>query len=127
MREPGFQRSSLSDFVLTFARAMVGGDFRTASSMLSVEMRDKYPPSQLRSEFEGMYEYAGDTVVEKLEIADSIEDWPGKESMIVGRVLVKFEGPDREHGGGVWIEFIDARVSEVGGRWQIDDIVWGRP
>jgi hypothetical protein len=126
IHDPGLQRSTLSDFVLTFARAMVAGDFQTACSMLSIEMMEEYPPSQLRSEFEGIYDYAGETVVETTEVIDSIQDWPTKESMIAGRVCVRIEGPDREHGGS-WIEMFDARVSGVDDHWRIDDIVWGRP
>ena len=112
MHEPGFQRPSLSEFVLTFAKAMVGGDFRAASSMLSDEMRDEYPPSQLKAKFESMYDYAGDTAIEKLEVIDSIEDWPGKESMIIGRASVGLEGP---HGdpGGAWQAVGQATGREV--------------
>ncbi|MGA2498675.1 MAG: hypothetical protein ABSH20_13095 [Tepidisphaeraceae bacterium] len=44
-----------------FARALADGEFDKAYRMLAPSLSDDFPASQLKSEYEAMFSYAGET------------------------------------------------------------------
>jgi hypothetical protein len=111
---------------LAFARALAAGDFQAAHKMLSPALRADFPPERLRQEYEGMFEYAGDTKAAAVELGSTMEDWPDKAGAEVGWAYVSIVGPNPVHGGD-WVEAVAVTVEQTDGRLLIRDVQWGRP
>jgi hypothetical protein len=111
---------------LAFARALAAGDFETAHRMLSPTLRDEWPPGQLQREYEQMFSYAGETKATGVELADTWEDWPGKQDADIGGAYVSIIGPNAVFGGD-WVEAVAVTVEDNNGRPLIREIIWGRP
>ena len=74
-----------------------------------------------------MFEYAGETAADYVDLTGSIEDWPEKQEDEIGLVYLSISGPYKIS-GGVWVaEGVGLYVSDYGGVLLISGIVWGRP
>ena len=111
---------------LAFAQALACGDFQKAHRMLSPILREDFPPSKLKHEYEQMFSYAGDTKATEVDVIGAMQSWPSKEDTDVGWAYASISGPDPIH-GGFWNEAVAVIVEDNNGRLFIREIVWGRP
>jgi hypothetical protein len=94
--------------------------------MLSPGLRDDFPPSRLKHEYEQMFSYAGDTKATEVDVMNTMEYWPDKEDSDIGWAYASISGPNPVH-GGVWCEAVAVVVEDKNGRLLIREITWGRP
>jgi hypothetical protein len=111
------------EIAVSFASALVDGDFELASSFLTPELRLEFTPESLRENLFGMFVgYAPDSTPQTIHFDEDgvLDEWPAKRSGDRGWVYVGIAGPD-------FVEAVTVIVAEVDGQLLIRDIEWGRP
>ena len=108
-----------AQLALSFARALVAGDFERAHEMLSSKCGEQNPPASLRSSYESMIEY-GDGPPSEIEVMGTMEEWRRRHADDVGWAYVSISGE-------TYAEAVTAIVAPDNGVLKIRYIEWGRP
>jgi hypothetical protein len=112
--------------VLAFAQAVVAGDFEAAHGMLSSDLQQQTPPSELRLEYDDMLatydELYGDRQVTDVQLVtvDDMAQWPARDAHDVGWAYVGISGVN-------WTEAVAGIVEDREGVDRIRALEWGRP
>jgi tetratricopeptide (TPR) repeat protein len=108
-----------ASIALSFAEALMQGNYHKAHGLLSPALQGASPESDLRRSYGTLIEY-GDGPVEAVDIGVTMEDWPDKQAGDVGWVYVHMTG----EGFG---EAVTVIVAEESKGLAIRAIEWGRP
>ncbi|HZS05074.1 MAG TPA: hypothetical protein VFD58_09590 [Blastocatellia bacterium] len=106
---------------LSFAQALVEGDFKAAHELLSEPLKVEWPPSRLEEALISMVAY-GDGPPDKIELIsfDDMHTWPTRQCADLGWAYVAICGDG-------FNEAVSVVVATDGGRHVIRDVEWGRP
>jgi len=104
---------------LSFARALMSGDYGMAHRMLSASLKHEYDESRLQTEYCEMIDY-GDGPADFADVMEVLEDWPARATGDVGWAYVAISGPGYSEG-------IAVVVNREGDHEAIRQIEWGRP
>ena len=110
------------EVAVSFASALVAGEFERARSLLTPELRAEISEVELRNLLLGMFEQYADGHPTGIHFDDefSLLEWASKQSGDVGWAYVGITGED-------FVEAVSVTISEVGGSKLIRNIEWGRP
>jgi tetratricopeptide (TPR) repeat protein len=111
--------SAYCQVALSFAVALVAGNYQQAYELLSVSMQETLSPEDLAQAYEAMIEYAHEPV-ESVDISATMEDWPAKQPDDVGWVYVQIAGES-------FGEAVTVIVAQQTDELVIREIEWGRP
>jgi hypothetical protein len=104
---------------VSFADALVAGDFVKAHSMLGSALGAANHPDHLRQTFKAMIDY-GDGPVTDVQLMETLEQWPSRQPQDSGWAYVAI-------GGDGYSEAVTVVVTQEDGTSVIRDIEWGRP
>jgi hypothetical protein len=115
-------RSRDEDVAVTFAQALVDGDYARAHALLAPALRDEQTAADLRTHLHAMFEEYADGEPERVayDAAFAMKEWPGKLAHDLCHVYVGIEG-------GEFVEGVSLVVAEIDGQTLIRAIEWGRP
>ena len=110
------------EVAVTFARALVDGDFLRAHELLTPELRVALSPTALREELREMYGGYAEGPPTQIHYDEqfSMTDWLAKKPGDVGWAYVGIIGED-------FVEAVTVVVHETDGMLLISQIEWGRP
>ena len=111
------------ELAVSFASALVEGDFARAAGMLGPPLNESTSADDLQNCFDRMYSsYAESDRPTKVSFEPrfSGEDWPAKQNGDVGWAYVAVLGEE-------CVEAVTVTVAESAGRMFIRYIEWGRP
>jgi hypothetical protein len=110
------------EVAVTFARALVDGDFLRAHELLTPQLRVALSPTALREELREMYDGYAEGPPTQIHYDEqfSMTDWPAKKPGDVGWAYVGIMGED-------FVEAVTVVVHETDGMLLISQIEWGRP
>ena len=106
---------------VSFANAIVSGDYEAAHALLSESLKRAWPPARLEAEFAAMIDY-GEGPAEDVELisVDKMMGWEVREPADVGWAYVAISGEG-------FNEAVSVIVASEGGRYAIRELEWGRP
>lgn len=111
-----------AEVAITFASALIEGNFSRAESLLTPELRRSLSREVLRESFYTMFRSYTDGEPRRIRFDEEFqkEEWPTKVPGDIGWVYVGIEGDD-------FVEAVRVVVAEIGGRPLIREVEWGRP
>ena len=112
-------KTPFAALALSFAEALMAGDFAKAHSMLGSGLGHSISSDSLRQTYEGMIDY-GDGPVITTELTEALEDWPEKQANDLGWAYVAMSGDN-------YSEAVCVVVALEDGAPTIREIQWGRP
>lgn len=112
-------KTLFTPLAISFAKALVAGDFVKAHAMLGSALGSATNPDQLRETYKLMIDY-GDTPTSDVELMETLEDWPGKQPADLGWAYVAISGDG-------YSEAIAVVVAQESDKPAIRQIEWGRP
>ena len=106
---------------ISFANAIVSGDFEAAHALLSESLKGEWPPARLEAELAAMIDY-GEGPAEDVELVsvDNMIGWEVREPADIGWAYVAISGEG-------FNEAVSVIVASEGGRYAIRGLEWGRP
>jgi hypothetical protein len=107
---------------VTFASALVAGEFEKAHALLAPSLQTRLTPDKLREELVSMWSgYAAGPATEIYFNENSVlQDWHDRLPEDLGMAFIGISGRD-------FHEAITVLVSDINGKPLIRDIEWGRP
>jgi hypothetical protein len=110
------------EVAVTFASALVAGEFEQARSLLAPKLHATFSAKELRDRLFGMFEGYADGEPASIQFDDefSLLDWPSRQTADVGWVYVGIVGED-------FVEAVSVVVSDFNGVNLIREVEWGRP
>ncbi len=109
------------EVAVSFASALVSGDFVRANALLITELRTQLSPDTLREKLYGMFRgYACGEPRSIFEEQFQLDDWPDKRASDVGWAYLGIVGDD-------FIEGVTVVVAKIEGELLIREVEWGRP
>ena len=106
---------------VSFANAIISGDFEAAHALLSESLKGAWPPVRLRAKFAAMIDY-GDGPADDVELinVDDMAAWESREPADIGWAYVAISGEG-------FNEAVMVIVAHEGSRDTIRALEWGRP
>ncbi len=117
--EPGATPQGFT--ALTFAGALVAGEYDAAYGMLSSSLQAMTSAMQLQAEFESMVDYF-DGPPDHVVISFTMDEWPDKHPADVGWAYAAILNANETHH-----EAVTVVVAHEQGKNVIREIIWGRP
>lgn len=109
------------EVAVSFASALVSGDFARANALLIPELRTQLSRDALREKLYGMFRgYACGEPRSIFEEQFQLDDWPDKRAGDVGWAYLGIVGDD-------FVEGVTVIVAKSEGELLIREIEWGRP
>ena len=106
---------------VSFANAIVSGDFEAAHALLSESLKGEWPPARLEAELAAMIDY-GVGPAEDVDLVgvNNMLGWEAREPADVGWAYVAISGEG-------FTEAVSVIVAREDGRFAIRELEWGRP
>ena len=110
-----------AEVAISFASALVRGDFSTAHALLTDELRSALPVDALQARFHEMYDWYETPPVGIHSGEDfTMDDFAGRRPNDLGWAYISI------HGDG-WVEAVTVVVAAAPTDPRIREITWGRP
>ena len=113
------KNQAYSKVALTFASALVSGNYEQAHTLISQSRKNEWSASWLQAEYEEMIAY-GDGPPNFVEVMETMEDWPARQEEDIGWAYVAIAGNE-------YSEAVAVIICNESGCMRIRDIEWGRP
>ena len=117
--------AAITDLALTFARALVSGDFAAAHRLLTPELALETSADNLRGEYELMTSY-WDGPPDTVQVGQVLP--PPESNGVPDGLAWVFVDIDRRNGpGGAELECVGVLIVAGSSALAISQLVWGRP
>jgi len=109
---------------LEFAQSLASGCYEVAHTMLTAELKQKWPAERIKQTFERMIQHGAVTRIEAME---GYDDYPDQQSGDIGGVYVSISGHDPREPLFTYNEAVMVHVRREREGPRIRKIIWGRP